>query len=163
MAPVMWALLRLVVWADRLYAWQYSPRYAPPTPADYARAAVVFGMASLTPVLVGLAAAVAAFRRKYQPRWPILEAGVVACPYLALALTLWLGLLHKPNSPLRFVGVVAIWGSVFLGGAVVAASLNMGASLRQRTWGKCALSALAICAGVLYLLWLHAFIIYLDT
>lgn len=35
MAPVMWGLFELVCWVDRLFAWEYSPEYDPPTRVDF--------------------------------------------------------------------------------------------------------------------------------
>ncbi len=163
MAPVMWGLLQLVIWADRLYAWEYSPKYAPPTAVDLTRAAFVFWGALLTPILVGLAAAILAFRRKHLPRWPTLEIIIVAFPYLAMATGLLSGVLYKSNSAGTTCWHAIMWASLFVGGAVVVSLLNLGACMRQRRWGKFALSAVALCAGMLYLFWLDAFIIYIDT
>ena len=163
MAPVMWGLLQLVIWADRLHAWQYSPNYAPPATADFTRAAVVFWGTLLTPIFVGLVAAIVAFRRKYPPRWPVLEMTIVAIPYLLLAMGSLTGGLYKSN----WVGVAfrhAINGAYLLiGGAVVLALLNMGACVHQRMWGKFALFAVVLSGGMLYLFWLNTFIIYIDT
>jgi len=163
MAPVMCGLLQLVIWADRLHAWQYSSNFAPPTTADFTRAAVVFWGALLTPIAVGLVAAVMAFRRKYPPRWPVLEIAAVAFPYLAIATGSLTGVLYKSNIAASACWYTIMWACLFVGGAVVVSLLNLGASVRERMWGKSALSALALCTGTLYLFWLNVFIIYIDT
>jgi hypothetical protein len=163
MVPVMWGLLQLVISADRLYAYLYSDGFAPPTPADYARAAVTFWGALLTPVLVGLGAAVVAFRRKYPPRWPFLEMAIVAFPYLGFAAGSLGGFLYKSNSAGHACWYAMMGAYLVVGGAVVVSLLNLGACVRQREWGKFALSSVVLCAGMLYLLWLNAFIIYIDT
>ena len=162
MAPVMWALWRLVLSADRLYAWHYSENYLPPTQADYAYAAIVFWGALLTPVTVGLVMAVVTFRREGTARWPIAETCIVAVPLLALSS----GLVH-PLADDTWLGNlllgVLLWANFVVGGVVVTALLNLGACLRHRGWGRLALSALVSCGGTVYLLWLYAFIIYIDT
>ena len=164
MAPVMWGLLQLVISADRLYAWQYNQdSVLPPTAGDYTRAAVTFWGASLTLLLVGLVAAVVAFRRKHLPHWSVPEMVIVAFPYLALALGSLRGDLYKSNSVGSACWSVMFWACLFVGGAVVVSLFNLGACVRQRMWGKFALSIGTFCAGMLYMLWLYAFIIYIDT
>lgn len=163
MAPVMWVLWRFVVSADRLYAWHYSEGYAPPTPADYTYAAIAFWTALLTPALVGSVTAFIAFRRKYRADWPFLELTIVVIPWL----TGVTGELTHALYSSQWVGT-ALWqiisrASLLVGGAVVISCLNIGACVSRRKWGRLALSALVFCAGMLYLLWLNAFIIYLDT
>lgn len=150
MAPIMWALWWLVISADRLHAWRYSDNFALPTTADFIRAAITFWGALLFPIAVGIAVAILAFRRQYTPRWSILETGIVAIPYLTLVAG------HISET---FIMVA----SLIVGGTVVMSLLNLGACLRQRMWGKFGLSALVICGGALYPLWLYAFIIYVDT
>jgi hypothetical protein len=163
MAPVMWALWRLVASADRLFAWQYSDKYAPPTTADYTRAAITFWGALLTPVVVGSVAAVVAFRRKRPAHWSIPETCIAAIPLLALVLGIcwpsclgsgWLG---------RLLEVVLFAAQFLLGGVIVMALLNLGACARRREWGKLVLSVLVSGGGMLYLLWWYAFIIYIDS
>ncbi len=39
---------------------------------------------------------------------------------------------------------------------------NLGAASQSREWGKLLLSALAAACATLYLLWLYAFILYID-
>lgn len=63
MAPVMWGLFALAVWADRLFRHNYSDKFPPPTSTDFTRAAMVLWIAVLTPVAVGLVAAAVAFRK----------------------------------------------------------------------------------------------------
>ena len=163
MAPVMWALWRFVRSADRLHAWQYSDEYSAPTPADHTYAALAFWMAVLTPILVGLVAAMAAFRRKYRAQWPVLEMTLVAIPWLTLVTGEVTGALYRSD----WVGT-ALWQVVsgaclVLGGVVAISGLNMGACMSRRTWGRLALSAVVLCAGTLYLFWFNAFILYVDT
>jgi len=158
MIPVMWGWLQLVISADRLFAWEYSSKYPRPTAADYTRAAVVFWGALLTPAIIGLATAIVAFRRKYAPRWPVLELCIVAFAYVSsyAGLSLYKGLW-------RYGDDVVTGGYVLVGGAVVVALLDLGACLRQHFWGRAAISALALCGGMSYLAWLNAVILYLDT
>lgn len=172
MAPVMWALLQLAHWADRLFAWQYSPEYfSPPTAADFTRAAIVFWGALLTPIFIGLVAAIVAFRKKYQPRWPILESLIVAFPYLPTGISLLSDSFHQSNTGgntffhaiLTAFFSAILWACLLVGGAIVICLLNLGACIRQRTWGKCAVVVVVLFAGVLYLFWLYSFIIYIDT
>jgi hypothetical protein len=164
MAPVMWGLLQTVIWADRLHAWQYSSEYAPPGAADSTRAAVVFWGALLTPMCVGLVAAVMAFRREEPPSWPVIEMVIVAFPYLAVTTGSLSGVLYTSTGAGMACWHAIIMGAyLFVGGAVVMSLLNLGASVRRRMWGKCALSTLVFSSGALYLFWLNAFIIYIDT
>jgi hypothetical protein len=163
MAPVMWGLLQMVIWADRLHAWQYSPEYAPPTATDFTRAAVVFWVALLTPITAGLVAAVVAFRRKYLPRWPVVEMVIVAFPYLAIATGELSGVLYRSHSAGNAFWYAIMWASLLVGGAVVVSLLNLGACVRERMWGKSALSTVVFGSGMLYLFWLNAFVIYIDT
>ena len=153
MAPVMWVLWRLVLSADRLYAWQYNPNVAPPTTSDYTHASITFWGALLTPVVVGLTAAAIAFRRRQASRWPILETTVVAFP--------WLILMSGRLSNVFLCAIVA--GYLLVGGAVVLSCSNVAACVVQRTWGRLALSAMVLCAGLLYLFCLNFSIIYVDT
>jgi len=163
MAPVMWGLFRLVLWADRLHAWRYFQNYPPPTAADFTRAAVVFWASVLTPIVVGFVVAIVAFRRKYQPVWPILETGIIAVPYLSYIAGASLGILYGERRTAYIFWFVILRACVLVGGAVVATCLNLGACLRRGAWGRFALSAAAVCAGMFYLLWLSGFIIYIDT
>ena len=162
MAPVMWAFWQFVLSADRLHAWQYSDKYPPPTQADYTYAAIVFWTALLTPLAVGLVTAVTSFRREYSPRWIVGEMSIVSIPFLVLVGdvlfyfhgTKWVDALLWPT---LFVP------SFVIGGIIVMTMLNLGACVRHRTWGKLALSALVLSGGTLYLFWLYAFVIYVDT
>ena len=163
MIPVMWGLLQLVISADRLYGWQYSESIPRPTAADYTRAAVTFWGALLTPLLVGLVAAVVAFRRKYTPHWSVPETVIVAFPYLAVALGTLGAFLYKSTSLGSACTYVMTWACLLVGGAVVVSLFNLGTCVRLRMWKKFTLSAFAFCAGTFYLLWLYAFIIYIDT
>lgn len=163
MAPVMWALWRLVLSADRLHAWHYSESYPPPAPADYTYAAFAFWTALLTPAVMGLVAAVMAFRRKHPPCWPAIEIVIVAIPYLAMGIGSLTGVLYESNSAADACWLAIMWACLFVGGAIVVTLLNLGACMRQRMWGKFALSAGLFCAGTLYLFWLNSFIIYIDT
>jgi hypothetical protein len=162
MAPVMWGLWRLVVWADRLHAWQYSAQYAPPTEIDYARAAIVFWGALATPLLVGFAACVVAFRREYQERWPTVELILFALPWFVLYGSL-LPIAKSLGGAVGYLEEALLIGNILIGGTIVVTLQNIGACLRHRKWGKFTLSTLACCVGFLYLFWLYAFIIYLDT
>jgi hypothetical protein len=158
----MYGLFRLVCWADCLYGWQYSPECEPPTAADYARAAIVFWGSLLTPLCIGLVAAVVAFRKRHPARWPWGELGIVGLPALVL-----LGGVIRPfwddRWPGKILWYILVYANFLVGGAIVLALLNLGASLRRRKWGRLALSAVVFGAGLLYLFWLYAFIIYLDT
>ena len=149
MAPVMWGLLQMVIWADRLHAWQYSAEYAPPEAADFARAAVVFWGALLTPIFVGLVAAVMAFRREAPPSWPVVEMVIVAFPYLAIATGSLSGVLYTSTRAGMASWHAIIMGAyLFVGGAVVVSLLNLGASVRRRMWGKSVLSTLVFSSGL---------------
>ena len=53
--------------------------------------------------------------------------------------------------------------SAWRGGLVTSALFNLGACVRHASWQKASLSALVICGGGLYLAWLYAFVIYIDT
>ena len=163
MAPVMWGLLQMVIGADRLHAWQYSPEFAPPTEADFNRSAIAFWSALLTPICAGLVAAVVAFRRKDSPCWSVLEAAIIAFPYVVVVTGELSGVLYEPDR----VGT-ACWRAIMgaylvVGGAVVSCLLNLGACMRMRAWRKFSFCAVVLCAGMLYLLWWNAFIIYVDT
>ena len=80
-----------------------------------------------------------------------------------MALGFLSGVLYKSNFAGNVFLYTIMWASLFVGGAVVASLLNLGACVRQHMWGKFALSAVAFCAGMLYLLWLNFFIIYIQT
>ena len=82
MIPVMLILWKLVLSADRLHAWKYSENAAPPTQSDHSFAGLVFMIALLTPLLIGLVAAIVAHHKKYQPCWPVLETVIVASTFL---------------------------------------------------------------------------------
>ena len=163
MVPVMWGLFRLVIWADRLHAWQYSQKYPPPTPTAFTRAAVVYWTSLLTPVLVGCVAAIMSFRRRNLAAWPVPEIVVIALPYVSFATGSLLDVLYGSSHLANILWLVMLWSCILVGGAVVATFSNLGASVCHRTWGKCALSLAAVCAGMLYLFWLSTFIIYIDT
>ncbi len=162
MAPVMGVLWWLVGSADRLHAWQYNPDVAPPTASDYTRAAITFWVALLTPVVVGLTAAAIAFLRKQPSRWPVLEMAVVGFPCLILMTGFMGRRLGGSNSESIFICSFFV-AYLVIGGAVVSGCSNMAACVGQRTWGRLALSAMVFCAGMFYLLWWPAFIIYTDT
>jgi hypothetical protein len=157
MAPVMYALWWLVFSADRLFAWQYSDKFDPPTTADYVRAAVTFWGALLTPVGVGLTAAIVTFRRDRRAQWPIAESCIVAIPLLALLQ----GLLW-PSSLNELWGLL-LGAQFVLGGVAVMALQNLGACARDHYWGRLSLSLLVAFGAMLHLFWLYAFIIYIDT
>lgn len=163
MAPVMWALWRFVLSADRLHAWHYSDNYPPPTPADYAYAALAFWTASLTPVLVGLVAGIVAFRRKYRPARPVLELTIVVIPWVTFVTAELTNAIYSSDWVATALWQILSGACLFVGGAVIMSCLNMGACLPQRKWARLALSTLVLCAGELYLFWLNAFIIYIDT
>jgi hypothetical protein len=88
---------------------------------------------------------------------------IVAFPYLAIATGLLSGVLYKSNSAGNAFWYAIMWASLLIGGVVVVSLLNLGACVRQRMWGKSALSTMVFCSGMLYLFWLNAFIIYIDT
>lgn len=162
MAPVMYGLIRLVIWADRLHAWMYSTKYAPPTETDIIRAAIVFWGALAVPFIIGLIAAVWAFRKKSPARWPWVELLFVVLP-IAL---IYGGFLFWPSITvfhLPLHSIPLLYSHLFVGGTLVLIFLNAGACLRQRKWGRLSLSLLAIGIGYFYLFWLYAMIIYLDT
>ena len=163
LAPVMWALWRLVLWADRLHKWQYNPNVPPPTTSDYTRAAITFWVALLTPVVIGLAAAVIAFCRKQPSRWPVIEMIVVAFSWLIPITGQWTGAIYSPTwvSSVFFHAIVTAY--LLAGGAVVSSCSNAGTCVGQRTWGRLVLSTMVLCVGLLYLFWLNLFIIYVDT
>ena len=164
MAPVMWGLFNLAIWADRLHAWHYPPpKYPPPTAVDYTHAAVVFWGALLIPVVVGLATAVVAFRRKYPARWQIGEMVIVATPYLAMYWGLLFHLQEKTRWGDNFMW--SVFNSIYflVGGIIVMSLLNLGACVQHRKWGIFVLSTLVFCGGLLHTLWMYLVIIYLDT
>jgi hypothetical protein len=164
MAPVMWALWRLVLSADRLHAWRYSGgELPPPAPMDYTYAAIAFWGALLTPVVVGLVAAVVAFRRSRPAHQPIAESCVVAIPLVVLLQ----GILWPSFPDSGWLGML-LWGILLgaqflLGGVVVMALQNLGACARHHNWRRLSLSTLVVCGGMLHLFWLYAFVIYIDT
>ena len=162
MAPVMLGLFNLVRWADCLHSWQYSSEHSPPTAADHARAAIVFWSALLVPIIVGLATAVVAFRQKYPARWPIAESSVVGVVWLTFVAGAFCPLAENTWLSRLILGVL-VSAHLVVGGVVVITLLNLGACARVRKWGRLALSALLFGGGMLYLLWLYAFIIYIDT
>jgi hypothetical protein len=164
MIPVMWVLWRQVLSADCLYLWNYSAHdLAPPTEADYTRAAITFWGALLTPVFVGLVAAIVAYRRKHAPSWPVLETIVVALPYLVIAMAHMSGFLYDEAATGNACLSAIILAYLCIGGVVVVSILNIGACARQRVWRKLALSVVPICGGMFFLFWWNAFIIYIDT
>jgi hypothetical protein len=152
-----------VLLADRLFAWQYSDKFDPPTTADYVRAAVTFWGAFLTPAVVGLTAAIVTFRRDRRAQWPIAESCIVAIPLLAL-----LERLLWPSSLNEGWPAMTLWGLLLgaqfiLGGVTVMALQNLGACARDYNWGRLSLSLLVAFGAMLHLFWLYAFIIYIDT
>ena len=161
MAPVMLILWKLVLSADRLHAWKYSENFARPTQSDQAFAALAFYTGLLTPLLIGLAAAIIAYRKKYKPCWPILETVAVACIFLMFITGALFQNLFMKVSDLAVIGIAG--ASCLMGGVIVVALLNLGACVRQRNKGKFANSASVFVGGMLYLFWLYAFIIYVDT
>jgi len=163
MAPAMWGLHQLVIWADRLHAWQYSDKFARPTAADFSRAAVVFWASLLIPLLAGCVAAILAFRRRVPSVWPLLEASIVAMPYVAGILVAAGVGFPGPGRLADLLAFVLLWASVLVGGSVAATGHNLGACVRQRTWGRFALSVGVVFVGMLYLFWFSAFVIYVDT
>jgi hypothetical protein len=169
-APAMWGLHHLVCWADRLYAWEYSDKYPPPTAEDFTRAAIVFWASFLIPLVTACVAAIVAFHRKSPSAWLLLESSIIALPYISLFVGMAMGVSGvSPGTPRAsevtesIVWFVMLWACVLVGGAVVAAGHNLGVCIRHRTWGRFAVSVVAIGAGMLYLYWLSAFIIYIDT
>ena len=166
MAPVMYGLFRLVCWADCLHSWQDSCKYDPlklATATEYTRAAIVFWGALLTPLVVGLIAAVVVFRRRHAAHWPIPELCLATIPVvMVLALGIWSPCLGGGWLG-RFLMVVIFAAQFLLGGVIVMTLLNLGACARKREWGKLVLSVLVLSVGMLYLFWWYAFIIYIDT
>lgn len=161
MIPVMLILWKLVLSADRLHAWKYSENFDPPTQSDRSFAAFAFFAALLTPFLIGLIAAIIAHYRKYRPCWPILETGIVATIYLMFMTgTIFTDFLMEIGD-MAVIGFVG--ASCLMGGVIVLVLTNMGACVQQRNWGKFAHSALVLLGGMLYLFWLYAFVIYVDT
>ena len=152
----MW---KLVLSADRLHKWKYSENFAPPTQSDYNFAAIVFYTALLTPLLIGLIAGIIAHYRKYQPWWPVIETVIVVSVYVIfiVAATTRLEILEN----LAIAGLLG--ASCLMGGVIVAVLINTGACVRKRNWGKFANSVMVFGGGMLYLFWLYAFIIYVDT
>ncbi len=162
MIPVMLILWKLVLSADRLHAWKYSENFAHPTQSDHAFAALAFYTALLTPLLIGLTAAIVAHHKKCQPCWPILETVAVVSVYLMFIIgALFQNRFMNVSELLLVTGIAG--ASCLMGGVIVVALLNLGACVRQRNWGKFANSALVCSGGMLYLFWLYAFVIYVDT
>lgn len=162
MIPLMWGWMRLVSDADRLYGWLYSEDIAPPTSADYRHAAVVFWGALLTPLVIGVVAAVVAFRQQHTARWPLTEAAITIVPLLALVA----GVTGSPpgSGPVgQLVEAVLVGAHLLVGGGIVVALANVGACARHRRWGRLTLSGFVSSLGLLYLFWLYAFIIYINT
>ncbi len=162
MAPVMYGLFRLVCWADCLSAWHYSESN-PPTSADYIRAAIVFWGSLLTPLCIGLVTAVVAFRKQYPAHWSFGEMCIVGLPISVLIVGIVCPPFGDTNLTGRIIWYILLYANIFVGGAIVLALFNVGTSIRHRKWGKLSLSILVCCAGLLYLFWLYAFIIYIDT
>jgi hypothetical protein len=164
MIPVMLVLWGLVLSADRLHGWKYSENIAPPTQSDYTFAAVVFFASLLTPLFFGLIAAIVAYYKKYRACWPLLEIGIVASIYLMFITGAVFKNLFTKIEYIEYVAVIGIVGaSCLVGGVIVTVLINAGACVRQRSWGKLASSVLVFLGGMLYLFWLYAFIIYIDT
>ncbi|MBM4104058.1 MAG: hypothetical protein FJ263_08410 [Planctomycetes bacterium] len=157
MIPVMLILWKLVLSADRLHAWKYYENIAPPTQSDYAFAALVFFASLLTPILIGIIAAIVAHHKKCEARWPVLETVIVVSIYLIIGVI-------SQNLVSPTMEVIGIAGaSCLMGGVIVTALINLAACVRQRKWVKFVNSAMVFIGGELYLLWLYAFIIYIDT
>jgi len=150
MIPLMWMFFHMAISA------KYERSRPVLSPADRTRAAVVLWSAVATPAVMGLLAAGGAFRRKLAPRWPVLELGLIVLNYLGVVVML-LGSVAGAAGE-RMV----LWPALLLGGVVVTALLNLGASLRERMWGKASVSALAVCAGLFHVAWLCSVILYLD-
>jgi len=163
MAPVMWGLMQFVVSADHLHDWHYSHDCAPPTPADLAYAAIGYWTATLAPLAVGLGTAIVAFFREHRAKWPVVETAIIAFTWLALVTGDVTHAIYRTNWIGAILGLIIIWACLPIGGAVVMSCLNTGACVRGHKWGRLALSAVVICGGILYLMWLNAFIIYIDT
>jgi len=150
MIPLMWMFLHMAISA------KYATTRPVPSAADRTRAAAVLWSTSATPAVLGLLAAAVAFRRKLTPRWPLLEIGLVLLNYLAVAAMLLGGVAGAASE--RMIE----WPALLLGGVVVTALLNAGASARERMWGKVSVSLLVACAGLLHVVWLCSVILYLD-
>ncbi|MBT5608760.1 MAG: hypothetical protein HN742_31865 [Lentisphaerae bacterium] len=165
MAPVMLVLFKLVCWADCLHAHNYDPyEIPPPTATDFTRAAIVFWGALLTPLVVGLVAAVVAFRRSRPAHRPIAESCIVAIPLLVLLQgILWPSTLPDSGCVGMLPWGILLGAQFLLGGVVVMALQNLGACARHHNWRRLLLSTLVACGGMLHLFWLYAFIIYIDT
>ena len=161
MVPVMLILWKLVLSADRLHAWKYSENVAHPTPSDHNFAALAFFTALLTPLIIGLTAVIIAHHKKYKPCWPILETIIMAFIFLMFMIGVFFQNLFTNISDLAVIGIVG--ASCLMGGVIVVVLINLGACVRQRSWGKFANSALVFIGGMLYLFWLYAFVIYVDT
>ena len=161
MIPVMLILWKLVLSADRLHAWKYSDNISPPTQSDYSFAALAFFTALLTPLLVGLIAAIIAYYKKYQSCWPLLETVIVASVYLLFSIAAIYPDVLSKVSGMADAGVIG--SSCLMGGVIVVILINMGACVRQRNWGKFTNSVMVFIGGILYLFWLYAFVIYVDT
>jgi hypothetical protein len=63
----------------------------------------------------------------------------------------------------RVVVSVIFAANLLMGGVVVMVCQNAGACIRQRKWGRLGVSAIPFLGGMIYLCWLYAFIIYVDT
>ena len=161
MAPVMLILFKLVLSADRLHAWKYSENIGTPTQSDHSFAALAFFTALLTPLLIGLMAAIIAHQKKSRPCWPIPETVIVASIYLMFIIGAFFTNHFMKVEHLAVIGIVGV--SCLMGGVVVVVLINLGACVRQRNWGKFANSVLVFIGGMLYLSWLYAFVIYVDT
>lgn len=155
MVPVMWILWKLVLSADRLHQWKYSENFPPPTQSDHNFASFAFFTALLTPLLIGLLAGIIAHYRKCQAYWPVIETVIAASVYLMFIV----GMFTLPEVMLS--GLAGAY--LLMGGVIAAVLINTGACVHQRKWGKFANSVVVLIGGMLFLYWLNAFIIYVDT
>ena len=124
MIPVMLILWKLVLSADCLHAWKYSENAAPPTQSDHSFAAFAFFTALLTPLLIGLIAAIIAHYKKCRPYWPILETVVVASVYLMFIVVMGFSKLFLMK--FEHMAVIGIVGASCLVGGVVRATTQLG-------------------------------------
>ena len=150
MIPLMWMFIHMAVSA------KYATSRPVPSAADRTCAAMVFWSTSATPAILGLLAGAVAFRRKLAPRWPLLEIGLVLLNYLAVGAMLLGDVAGSAGE--RMI----LWPALLLGGVVVMSFLNVGASARERMWGKTSVSLLVGCAGLFHVAWLCSVILYLD-
>ena len=102
-----------------------------------------------------------AHHKKYKPCWPILETFIMAFIFLMFMIGVFFQNLIMNISDLAVIGIVG--ASCLIGGVIVVVLINLGACVRKRSWGKFANSALVFIGGMLYLFWLYAFVIYVDT